>query len=427
MGANQQALLGYGVGFTPLSLSNLERWYDMSQESGADNTTLASITDRSGNGATGTASGTPKIRTAAWIQQAAKNFVQFNNAPSYSFTSVSGTAQTVFAVIRSNDNAIKIYAGDGTLSNFLAINPAAGSNTTSMQAGGSTDIYDTGAEFKWFVLILNRNGATRTISVDGVSLTRTTSNITTETFAFSNVGGSNGFEWLGDIAEIGYYSRALTAPEQAQLLAYLAAKWIPPVLAVQDGNSLVQGTGASNDSFSYPAQMQANIGAAWQITNFGVGGQTIAQMSADFATQVAPLISPLRTTNVYVAWEFANSLTSVSAATAEAQMDTLGATATTAGFKTVLVVPTGAENNGSTIDAAWQAKYALIVPWCRDPARLRANGGNWDAVADVAGNAAFSPPGSTLNPTYFSDYIHLNDAGYTVAYPIIQTAIAGIV
>jgi hypothetical protein len=75
-----------------------------------------------------------------------------------------------------------------------------------------------------------------------------------------------------------------------------------------DGNSLTRGYGASTSN-DYPSQTLRLLGSQWTGQNFGVDGQTTAQMASDAATQIDPLYNTTNyAQNVLVAWEVTNDL-----------------------------------------------------------------------------------------------------------------------
>ncbi len=131
--------------WTPATPSNLERWFDASTESGADNSTLATFHDRSGNAADATAAGAPRLRSVAPYALRGQKVATFDGASdAFDFTSISGTAQTVFAVLYHTAEGIKIYAGDNTLTNFLAVDPSG--PKVSQQANGAGPMGDSHLE-----------------------------------------------------------------------------------------------------------------------------------------------------------------------------------------------------------------------------------------------------------------------------------------
>lgn len=411
----------------PTDLPGLLRWYDASQESGADNSTLSTFTDRAGN-SNATASGAPKLRTAAGLQLNGKNVVQYggtSDCHTAGAATAGSTQQGWWAVIYlDSSTTAKLFATDAATGSYLGTVATTAVQTWKAQR---EDVYSgangRATNGRWLILVGNRSGLTRSLWCNGEDLTRTTSAmLATDNFVFQVLGASAA-RWQGFIAEFGLTNQVLSAGDLADLKAYLLNKWMPTQLVVCDGNSLVRGVGFGTTDLatSYPGVLRTLLGPSCEVTNFGVGGQRIDQMTADFANQVGDVWS-YRSRNIYVAWEFANSIVTKTSADAQADFTTLCNTARAAGYAVVALTITGSA--GQTAD--WQTRRVECNAWLRDSARLVTNGGIIDALCDVDARPEFATHGSVANPTFYSDNIHLTEAGYAVIAESAEPPIRGL-
>lgn len=412
----------------PTDLPGLLRWYDASQESGADNSTLSTFTDRAGN-SDAAAGGAPKLRTTAALQLNGKNVVQYGGTSDYhqaAAATAGSTQQGWWAVIYSDSSTTaKLFATDAATGSYLGTVATTAVQTWKAQR---EDVYSgangRATNGRWLILVGNRNGLTRSLWCNGEDLTRTTSAmLATDNFVFQVLGASAA-RWQGFIAEFGLTNQVLSAGDLADLKTYLLNKWMPTQLVVCDGNSLVRGVGfgATALATSYPGVLRTLLSPSYEVTNFGVGGQRIDQMSSDFSNQVGNVWSH-RSRNIYVAWEFANSMVTRDAATCQADFTTLCNAAVTAGYTVVALTITG--STGQSAD--WYTRRTACNTWLRDSARLVRNGGIFHALCDIDARAEFTPAGSIANPTYYSDNIHLTEAGYAIVAEEVAETVRSVV
>lgn len=236
--------LGFGTGFRPTQLSNLEAWYD-----GADSNTItlngstvSSWGDKSGNG-----------RNAAQATGAAQ--------PTYTASAINGKSALSFD---GGDNLAAVLSSDITTSNFTAFIVAKRNSTVAFAAtlsgvaagqandfdnNGSAVIFDETADGS--LLLLNNNGSKSSAPhpgngvvyqaatlFDGVNNTTYLNGVAqtpvadTNTLSFHTlylgarfVGSAVTAQYNGLIAEIILYNRALSAAERSQVFTYLANKW----------------------------------------------------------------------------------------------------------------------------------------------------------------------------------------------------------
>jgi lysophospholipase L1-like esterase len=191
---------------------------------------------------------------------------------------------------------------------------------------------------------------------------------------------------------------------------------------VCDGNSLTQGTGASNPATtSYPARIDASAGfETATIYNLGVSGQTTQQMIDDAVGQVNPLYNA-SVSNVLIAWEVGNDLYyngNVSAAMSRfwSYCDARRAV----GFKVIVVTcpprdqATTFGDNSAQYNTKLNEANALILSDYTSHA---------DGVVDLASDSRFAG----YNLTYYdADKVHFTDAGYQVIADLIKNRIINL-
>lgn len=257
-------------------------------------------------------------------------------------------------------------------------------------------------------------------------------------FAFRSIGnlrasliasdrGTTGRFWDGDMYDVWLYSTAHTDAQIVELSHYFTSVYnltetsvLAPLL-VLDGNSLmntslqvrITNCLAGNCAAGTPLESQ------WVVQNFGVSGQTTPQMLADFSTQVAPLYNANRSKNIYVMWEATNHHyvnPSVTASQAFDSILTLCQTAQAVGFDVVIPNVLPRSNSGTPSDfETWRSSFNSL---------LASNEATYGyKLADVAGNTTIGDAGDETNTTYYSDLVHLTDAGNNIVAPIIATEI----
>lgn len=180
-------------------------------------------------------------------------------------------------------------------------------------------------------------------------------------------------------------------------------------LIVFDGNSHTQESPGC-----YPTQMMALMPGQWAFRNFGVGGQTSTDMSADAATQIDPLLNDGRPLHILVAWEIANDY-HVSFAQRMANFWAYCDARKAAGWQVVvltLIASAGVpEEDRTPINAAVRADWA-------DHA---------DALADVALDPRIGAAGAEYNPTYYVDpWVHMIAAGKAIVAGIVEPVVMSL-
>jgi hypothetical protein len=229
----------------------------------------------------------------------------------------------------------------------------------------------------------------------------------------------------GDLIALLVYTAIPSAGDEALIEQYLARRaWANNYIAF-DGNSL---TATSQDGGnSYPTQCLTLLGAPalgslWGGQNFGVSGQTTADMNSDAATQIDVRYRSLRPKNFSVAWEVTNDVKlNDNQASALSNIQTYCTNRKTKGFTTLLLsvlprqdsgLPADFETIRTNINAQFRSDFNVSVPGYPRLFKPGAGGTYADLLVDVAANTNLQDP---TNTTYFqTDKVHLHDAGYAL-------------
>lgn len=182
--------------------------------------------------------------------------------------------------------------------------------------------------------------------------------------------------------------------------------------AAFEGDSLTVGVGSTGGN-EYPTQTMALFSDVWHYYNFGVNGQTVAQMIADAASQVDPTLVP-PAVNICILWGGTNSLYfGGTAAATYADIVTYCNARRAAGWTVIVGTITPRTNAGTpgTFEADRQTVNAAI----------RANWPSFaDALADIAADSRLGDAGDETDTTYYTDLVHMTDAGYAVVASIVH-------
>ena len=234
-------------------------------------------------------------------------------------------------------------------------------------------------------------------------------------------GGNTGWAFTGAIRMLVKVDHAVTDAERQQIIDYLdwrlrvpattSVASTKPVNVVCTGDSITYGL-SSGTLYSWPSM----IGHARRdatIANLGVSGRTLADIAANAATEIDPLLRD-GVVNVLYAWAGTNDiLYGASAATVYAAYQAFAASRFAAGWDYVIVldvlsrVGSGAEtiNQFNALMAAGASTWAsAYIPISRD--------------------ARFSSTGNTI---YFADGIHPTIAGNRVILRYALDVLDGLV
>lgn len=184
-----------------------------------------------------------------------------------------------------------------------------------------------------------------------------------------------------------------------------------------DGNSMTLGNTLPQGAVNFPDQTIALLARPVLEQNLGRSGKTIADMNADAAARIDPLIEKSRPANVVVCWEGTNYLRNgATAAQTITQLSTYCAARKAAGFKVVLLTilpcsyagtPGSFEADRRTVNTSLRANWATYA----------------DALSDVAADARIGDAGDETDTAYYQDLLHMTQAGYAVVAGITKRAI----
>lgn len=396
--------------FDPASISDLTHNFDASALAGVDDSTLTNWTDLVASDAA-TASGTPKLRTSV---RRGRNVVRFAASESFALdTPPAGTVETICAIIRQSSSDLRAFLGTSA-SNWLGTNPSVDPQLLYTQVAAGLDAYPGRVDGGFNILIWRRNGTTRSVMLNGVEISRSSSGVGSDSFTFDGIGGFSPYQWSGDIAQIIRYSRSITDEERTSLHNGMFAKWGVTASIICDGNSLVAGLGVTSAQ-AWPGQLQTALGANYSVLNLGISDRTTATQLSDIPTKVARK-KEAASNYVYVYWEGTNSI--YYGASAEDTIDDLKAIGADqkADGKYVIILTVMPRDNGSE-PGDFETKRTAVNTEIRNAANI---GVSWDAVVDVAANANLQDP---LNLTYFSDGVHLTPAGYAIVEGLVRPVV----
>jgi hypothetical protein len=219
------------------------------------------------------------------------------------------------------------------------------------------------------------------------------------------------FSGLSD-AEVSTLNTILTTYETNALIASFTRK------IVFDGNSLMQydNYGTMRKCLYYAFA----DGKAYLARNYSVGGQTLADMIADYASQVAPQYDGAKAQNIYVMFEGRNDLYfGASIATVKANYESLRDLALATGFKVVIPTITATKWEGNT--GRSETQYNLDVDeiniWLRTLATATVKIVDLNLVglnvprANYASDAAYNTAIDAVQALYTLDGTHFNPEG----------------
>lgn len=157
-----------------------------------------------------------------------------------------------------------------------------------------------------------------------------------------------------------------------------------------------------------------------RIVNYGVGGQTTAQMLADAASQVDIPLNKDKSYNIVFCWEGINDL--YYNATIQQCFDNIKnycLARRAYGFKVVVGSLTPRTNIGTPAD--YEQKRLAVNDL------IRANYTTFaDALVDIGGDANMGVTGASANTTYYEDLVHFTTTGYTIVANLLATAVNGL-
>ena len=222
---------GGAAAWTPASIPGLLLWLDANQITGLnDGDAVATWSDASGNGynaTQGTASQRPIYKTGILNSRPVVRFDAVDDTLSNGTFAVN-QANTWFAVVRTTggDGAYRFVFDAATGTTRQALIYTVGTTKWTSYAGALVDESGTTASSTWRSIQAIFNGASSSLIVGG---TTTAVNPGTDNLAngyiLGRVANGSGFQFGGDIAEIGCYNSAISGANLSALQSYLNAKY----------------------------------------------------------------------------------------------------------------------------------------------------------------------------------------------------------
>lgn len=206
--------------------------------------------------------------------------------------------------------------------------------------------------------------------------------------------------------------------EQVQAEVARLRRLMMPLTLVFEGDSLTYGVG-SNPGNDYPSQCTRLLGGDINVFNQAVGGSTLTQDIPGRMVMADGFFDPQRL-SVYVLWAGTNDMKALERPAAEVfelyRQNMLQRRAK--GFKTVAVtiLPRSSPSTSATFEPNRQAFNGLLRAGWKEFA---------DVLADIAADERIGDEGDQ-HGSYFSDGVHLNDAGYYLVAQAVAKAIESI-
>lgn len=399
----------------------LRGWSSRNITSLVDNDPIASVPDASANNDPAVQATSGNKPTYQTNEQNGKPTIRLDGSNDYlGFTEVT-TIRTVYVVTKHNT---------GSQDNAALL----GSPATFFDFHGGTGTYlldktNANASVRNGQAWINGQAETPINMLKSTSVRvftfRTTASVRASLIASDRL--TAGRYWNGDIYDVWLYSEAhddatvQAINEYLKIVYNLTETQVLAPLLVLDGNSLMNNSlqVRINNCLAGNCAAGTPLDSGWIVQNFGVSGQTTPQMIADFNTQIAPLYNAGRTKNIYVMWEATNHHyidSSITAAQALDSIVTLCQKAQVVGFDVVIPNVLPRSNAGTPVDfETWRASFNSL---------LSTNATTYGyKVADVAGNTTIGDAGDETNTTYYSDLVHLTDAGNDIVAPLVATQI----
>ena len=245
-------------------------------------------------------------------------------------------------------------------------------------------------------------------------------------------GGYNNYYLTGHFCEFMWWNRILTRDERVHAEQYMAAKWgvtiAQEVLVACDGDSITLGVWVSEQAStvnSYPSKLQLALGSGYNIKNFGVGSQTLPNMTADAATQIdAPFASTLvqsilvqngGVNDIYTRVATEGKTAAAAAAAVIADWETYVTDRQAAGWQVVSL----------TIIAIASGIWTATMETARGLVNAHITASSLpDAVVDLAAMSEFS---DANDATYYqSDKVHPTAVGNGVISAAVDAAISSL-
>lgn len=327
----------------------------------------------------------------------------------------------------ASHNGIRMYAGatDG-LGYFNLEVPSPVQQTVGIQSLGTS--FGIGS-YQHFVMY---DGAKCKMGLFGpagyvVDTTSKTGNIGLSGSLIIGDLSIGGYQWSGEIAEVAMAQKAIADDDHFNIVDYLCTQYgftsgiytTRKKMVIFDGNSLTTSYNATAGN-TYPERALALLGSTYAGRNVALGGANTAVQAAKARYNIDSHYSTVRAANIAVLWEITNDLkTNLNAADAITRYVAWCQGRRALGFKVVAL--TVLPRKLSDVYAAFEADRQTCNAY------LRANWASFaDALADVAADTRIGDAGDELNPMYYSDGVHLNNAGYAIIADYVVPAVQSL-
>lgn len=417
---------------TPDTIPDLTLWLDASEGVTTDGSTPAvdgelvqQWDDQSGEGNHAvqlTSGNRPTFETNVFNGQPTLRFATNKAIVTSSFLDASyNTAFTFFIVANKANDDLQVSSSNQTSTffsgrqGFLIYNSG---NLTDTQTQTAAGIATTSLGIETF----RYNGSMKTLRFNGFTRINeaATGNLGLSGALTVGARSSNDFYYSGDIAEVLIYNRALTDSEVDEVEEYLATKYgltitqeLPQI--VFEGDSMTSGVGSTGGQ-TYPQQTIDLLGGSseWYGLNQGTPSETVQAMSANAASTIDNLYDDSLDYNILSFWGGTNDIFfGADAATTYSRIVSYAQGRQSAGFE--VIVSTILPRSGGGTPGTFEADRQLVNTNIRD---------NWetfaDALSDIASDSRIGDAGDETDGTYYSDNIHLTNAGYAIIAEYVE-------
>jgi lysophospholipase L1-like esterase len=427
---------GGQIEFPDSALTGLEVWHSLSDQVVADGVQITNISDLSGNGITGTASGTGRTMK---IESGLSNLkgILMNGTDDKITFNLNGTIRTV-AVLYKFTGATSFHWNDGLLTQQDLSAP----NFVIGHDGGELN-YDCQLYF---------NGCSCTvIDVDETSDADFATCSTQHTLSPNNyyhlvilelsagLAWATGLQWFQDRNVVDgsrnmsgvfcdglIWDRVLTAQEKIDLVDYFKSargykryKPTPNNIFILGDSNATGGYSGSTKAANTTQVLKNNLGANWNVSDFAIAGLSTPNAILQFNNVIVNQFITGFTKNIFIPISCANHLASGDAVTAAIALQSytdLCDAARASGF-TVLGITTYHRSGGiSGTPAIFEANRVSV-----NASILTYHASNGELVADLAADPRLDDANDL---TYFGvDGVHINAAGHAAVAELLEDKI----
>lgn len=242
-----------------------------------------------------------------------------------------------------------------------------------------------------------------------------------------NADGTTTLGLTGDIAEVIVFTGRHTAAQRWGIERYLAEKWgvttwsKPVANLIFEGDSITEG-GNTYFANTYPQRLVNRLKdkVAWMLP--AVSGETLNQMTADWATQIEPDSAPENfENNIATLFGGTNDMVSVggnqAGASVAAEYLTYVDDLKEAGFKVIAFTALPRSDTAAPADFNSTQRPAFN-------AGVIAGSSRYDALCNVAADPIIGEAGDELNTTYYdADKVHPNVTGLRYLSGLVETTL----